>query len=39
MNKYWELAAIEPDKVLSDFIQIFYSKGKEKLYFYQKVTN
>ena len=39
MNKYWELAAIEPDKVLSDFIKIFYSKGKEKLYFYQKVTN
>jgi iron complex transport system substrate-binding protein len=39
MNKYWELAAIEPDKVLSDFVQIFYSKGKEKLYFYQKVTN
>ena len=41
MNKYWELAAIEPDKVLSDLIQLvhFNGKGTEKLYFYAKVSN
>lgn len=39
MNYFWENSAIEPQKVLSDLIQIFH-KGKlpkKSLYFYKKI--
>ncbi|MCE2713354.1 MAG: hypothetical protein LW688_12580 [Cryomorphaceae bacterium] len=36
MNKYWENAAVAPDKVLSDLILIFHRKN-EKLHFYSKL--
>jgi iron complex transport system substrate-binding protein len=40
MNKYWELSAIEPHRVLSDLIQIFSGKGKQKkeMYFYRNIA-
>lgn len=41
MNYFWEISAIEPQKVLSDLIQIFH-KGlikEKKLYFYKKITS
>lgn len=40
MNKYWELAAIEPNHVLSDLIQIFHPgiKTKHPLYFYSQLN-
>jgi iron complex transport system substrate-binding protein len=39
INKYWELAAIEPNHVLSDLIQIFHPdmKSKHPLYFYSQL--
>lgn len=44
MNYFWEYSAIEPDKVLSDLIQIFHASEldkagitKKKLYFYRKI--
>ena len=39
MNFYWENSAIEPQKVLSDFIQIFHPEllTDKKLYFYSKL--
>lgn len=38
-NRYWEMSAIEPQKVLSDYIQIFHSNEvkAKPLYFYQLV--
>jgi iron complex transport system substrate-binding protein len=38
-NRYWEMSAIEPQKVLSDYIQIFHSNEvkTKPLYFYQHV--
>lgn len=38
-NRYWEMSAIEPQKVLSDYIQIFHSSevAKKSLYFYNEV--
>ena len=39
MNKYWELSASEPHKVLSDLIQIFHVRpiDSNQLYFYKKL--
>lgn len=39
MNFYWENSAIEPQKVLSDFIKIFHPEllTDKKLYFYDKL--
>lgn len=39
MNFFWENAAIEPEKVLADLIQIFHSDPKttKNLYFYKKI--
>lgn len=34
MNKYWETAACQPDKVLSDLIAIFQNKHPPGLHFY-----
>lgn len=41
LNKFWEMAAIEPDKVLSDYRYIFGNRQpqNEKLYFYKKVVD
>lgn len=38
-NRFWEMSAIEPQKVLSDYIQIFHSDevAKKSLYFYNEV--
>ena len=38
-NLYWEMSAIEPQKVLSDYLQIFHSTAvsKKNLYFYSEV--
>jgi|TARA_R110000737_G_scaffold134572_1_gene165908 iron complex transport system substrate-binding protein len=38
-NRFWEMSAIEPQKVLSDYIQIFHSSevAKKSLYFYREV--
>ncbi|MFA7274714.1 MAG: ABC transporter substrate-binding protein [Crocinitomicaceae bacterium] len=38
-NRYWEMSAIEPQKVLSDYIQIFHTNEvkAKPLYFYQRV--
>ncbi|MGJ8661808.1 MAG: ABC transporter substrate-binding protein [Bacteroidota bacterium] len=38
-NLYWEMSAIEPQKVLSDYLSIFHPKAfpKKTLYFYQEV--
>jgi len=38
-NRFWEMSAIEPQKVLSDYLSIFHSKAfpKKDLYFYQEV--
>jgi iron complex transport system substrate-binding protein len=38
-NRYWELSAIEPQKILSDYLSIFHPTEfpKENLYFYQEV--
>jgi iron complex transport system substrate-binding protein len=38
-NRYWEMSAVEPQKVLSDYIQIFHSEEVQKkpLYFYHEV--
>ncbi len=40
MNKFWELSAIEPQKLLGDLIKIFNRNAgnKDDLYFYQKVS-
>lgn len=39
INYFWEMSAIEPQKVLSDYIQIFHQGEvkKQKLYFYKKL--
>lgn len=39
-NYFWEMSAIEPQKVLSDIIEITHSDGKtgKKLYFYSKLN-
>lgn len=34
MNKYWETAACQPDKVLSDLLTIFENKDPKGLHFY-----
>ncbi len=41
MNHFWEMGAIEPQKVLSDLIQIVHRGKVEKknLYFYRKITS
>ena len=41
MNYFWENSAIEPQKVLSDFITIFHKdiKNKDSLYFYQQLKD
>jgi iron complex transport system substrate-binding protein len=41
MNYFWEMGAIEPQNVLSDFIQIFHQDKaqKKKLYFYKKIND
>ncbi len=38
-NRYWELSAIEPQKILSDYLSIFHPTEfpKKNLYFYQEV--
>lgn len=38
-NRYWEMSAIEPHKVLSDYLHIFHPTEftKRNLYFYQQV--
>jgi iron complex transport system substrate-binding protein len=38
-NRYWEMSAIEPQKVLSDYLCIFHPTEftQKKLYFYQEV--
>jgi iron complex transport system substrate-binding protein len=38
-NRYWEMSAIEPHKVLSDYLHIFHPKEfpKQKFHFYQEV--
>ncbi len=38
-NRYWKMSAIEPQKVLSDYMHIFHPSEfpKENLYFYQEV--
>lgn len=38
-NRYWEMSAIEPQKILSDYLSIFHPEefAKENLYFYQEV--
>jgi hypothetical protein len=40
MNCFWENSAVEPDRVLSDLIQIFHhGEMKAKpLHFYRKLT-
>lgn len=41
MNFFWENSAIEPQKVLSDFISIFHRelKSTDTLYFYQQLKD
>jgi iron complex transport system substrate-binding protein len=41
MNKYWELSAIEPHRILSDLIQIFSGRGKQakEMYFYRNIAH
>ena len=41
MNYFWENSAIEPQKVLSDFITIFHNdiKRDDSLYFYQQLKD
>lgn len=41
MNYFWENSAIEPQKVLSDFIQILHSNetSKKNLYFYRQISD
>ncbi len=38
-NRYWEMSAIEPQKVLSDYLSIFHPNAfpKKDLYFYHEV--
>ncbi len=38
-NRYWEMSAIEPQKILSDYLHIFHPEEfpKENLYFYHQV--
>ncbi|MBU2019220.1 MAG: ABC transporter substrate-binding protein [Bacteroidetes bacterium] len=36
-NRFWEMSAIEPHKVLEDYIRIFSGKNIEKLHFYHLV--
>ena len=40
INYFWERSAIEPQKVLSDMIQIFHpgETSPQKLYFYKKIS-
>lgn len=40
MNYFWEMSAIEPQKVLSDFIQILHptETSKKNLYFYRQIS-
>ncbi|MES2589096.1 MAG: ABC transporter substrate-binding protein [Bacteroidota bacterium] len=40
MNHFWEMSAIEPQKVLSDLIQILHPNlnPKKKLYFYKRIN-
>jgi len=39
MNRFWELSAIEPDKMLKDQLIIFHGGPEDSLYFYHKVIN
>ena len=39
MNRFWELSAIEPDKMLKDQLIIFHGGPEDSLYFYRKVIN
>ncbi|MFN5415656.1 MAG: ABC transporter substrate-binding protein [Flavobacteriia bacterium] len=41
MNHFWEMSAVEPQKVLSDLIQILHPNetSKKNLYFYKKISN
>ncbi len=39
MNRFWELSAIEPDKMLKDQLIIFHGGPEDSLYFYRKVSN
>lgn len=39
MNRFWEMSAIEPDKMLSDQIKIFHGGNLDSLYFYRRIVN
>lgn len=39
MNRFWELSAIEPDKMLEDQAKIFHSREQDSLYFYRKIVD
>lgn len=41
MNFFWEYSAIQPDKVLADFIEIFHNPKvtNENLYFYKQIEH
>lgn len=39
MNRFWELSAIEPDKMLEDQIKIFHGGILDSLYFYRRIIN
>jgi iron complex transport system substrate-binding protein len=39
MNRFWELSAIEPDKMIKDQLIIFHGGNEDSLYFYRKVIN
>ncbi|MBI2258655.1 MAG: ABC transporter substrate-binding protein [Flavobacteriia bacterium] len=38
INSFWENSASEPDKILSDLIEIFHHRNKKKMYFYKKIS-
>lgn len=39
MNRFWELSAIEPDKMLQDQVKIFHGGNMDSLYFYRRIIN
>ena len=39
MNRFWELSAIEPDKMLEDQAKIFHGANLDSLYFYRRIIN
>lgn len=39
MNRFWELSAIEPDRMLEDQVKIFHKGDQDSLYFYRKIID